>query len=243
MRTTTRTAAAALAAVVTFGAGAPVATAAGHADNDRPAHVKVAKGDHGKKADQALRQLLRDIAKTDAKLVKVVRETRTARIGEHAVAVRANVDTDRAALTDLAAAVQAADNTRDLREVRKELKDVRWQNYNKVINDLRHAVKLAAEIAEARAAAEGDLEAPVAELDAAQAAVEAAVAKALLITASSDKSELRAVKAELQAAHEALDSLDDSDDADDTDDTEDTEDEDELDDELEDEPAEEDPIV
>lgn len=238
MRTTTRTAAAVLAAAVTFGAGAPVATAAGHADHAKPGHVKVTKGDHGKKGDQALRQLLRDIAKTDAKLVKVVRESRTARIGEHAVALRDNVTADRAALTELAAAVQAADNTRDLRQVRKELKDVRPQNYDQVVNDLRHALKLAAEIAEARTAAAGDPEPPVAELDAAQAAVEAAVAKALLVTASSGKAELRAVKADLRAAHQALDGTDDSDETEDE-----TEDEDELEEEpVVDEPVE-DPLV
>lgn len=235
MRTTTRTAAAVLAAAVTFGAGAPVATAAGHADHAKPGHVKVTKGDHGKKGDQALRQLLRDINKTDAKLVKVIRESRTARIGEHADAVRANVATDRAALTELSAAVQAADNTRDLRQVRRELKDVRPQNYNQVVNDLRHALKLAAEIAAARTAAASDPAAPVVDLDVAQAAVEAAVAKALLVTASSDKAELRAVKADLRAAHEALDGDDDSDE---------TEDEVELEDEpTEEEPVEDEPVV
>ena len=213
MRRTTRTATAVLAAALAFGAASPAASAAGRPDHAKAGHVKAEKGEKGgkpekadkaDKADKELRQLLRDIARTDAKLVKVARESRTARIGDHAATVLANVAADRSALEALAAAVQASDSTADVRAVRKELKDVRPQNYNKVVNDLRDALRLAAAITEARAAVEGDAAAPASELDAAQAALDAAVAKALLVNASSDKEELRAVKTDLQAAHEAL---------------------------------------
>lgn len=204
MRRTTRTAAGALALAVAFGVGSPVASAAGGAAVAKPDHAKVAK-DHKKlKGSQELRQVLRDLARTDARLLKAVRESRTARIGDHVAAVLANVAADRAALADLGAGVQAADSTHDLRAVRRALKDVRPQTYTKVVNDLRHAVRLAVEIAAAGAALEGDAAAPVDELAAAQTALDAAIAKALLVTASSDRDELRAVKADLRAAREAL---------------------------------------
>ena len=209
MKSTTRTAAGVLAVALAFGAGSPVAAAA--ADHAKPGHVKVAKGDKsskgnkGDKGDKALRQVLRDIEKADERLAKVARESRTAAIGDHAAAVLANVAADRAALAALALAVQSPESGLDLRATRKAVKDVEVQNYSRVINDLRHALELAAEIAAARTATEGDASAPVAELDAAQASVDAAVAKALLVTAASDRDELRAVKADLEAAHAALD--------------------------------------
>lgn len=211
MRRTTRTAAGALALAVALGAASPTtALAAGH---DRAGHVKVDRAEKSKadksKADKSkqakeLRQLQRDIAKTDARLVKVARESRTAPIGEHAATVLANVAADRAALVELAGAVEAADSAVDLRAARKELRNVRAQNYNKVVNDLRHALELAGEISAASALLSADPAAPVAELAAAQLALDSAIAKALLVTASSDKDELRAVKADLEAAHAAF---------------------------------------
>ena len=256
MNRTTRIAAVVLAAAVTSGVGSSVAVATA-VDRAKPDHVKVEKGDKGKKgtkvskgskadkgtkADKQLRQLLRDIARTDAQLVKVARESRTARIGDPAAAVLANVAADRAALADLTSAVQVADGTSDLMAVRKAVKDVRPQNYNKVVNDLRHALRLGTAITEARAAVDGDSAAPATELDAAQAALDAAVAKALLVDASSDQDELRGVKADLQAAHEALevvrvylDGL--------PDDTEDDTDDDTEGEPVEEEPIEEEPVV
>ena len=219
MRRTTRTAAGALTLAVALSAGSPLAaTAAGHdtTGHDKASHAKADKGEKAdkgskgaKKAAQELRQVLRDLAKVDERLAKVVREDRIAAIGDHAAAVLANVAADRAALTELATSVQVVDSGLDLREVRKALRDVREQNYNKVVNDLRHALELAAEIEAARVALATDPAAPVADLDAAQLALDAAVAKALLITASSDKDELRAVKADLQAAHQAFEVVSD----------------------------------
>ena len=205
MRSTTRNAAGALAVALALGAGSPVAAAG--PSGTKPGHVQVLKGDQavkGLEASQSLRQVLRDIARTDARLVRTVRASRTAQIGDHAASVIANVTADRDALAGLVLAVQAADSAPDLRAVRKDLKGVRPQSYTRVINNLRSAVRLADAIAEARTAVEGDPEAPVAELATAQAAVEAAVSKALLVTASSDKDELRAVQSDLQAAHDAL---------------------------------------
>ncbi len=239
MKTTTRTAAVLLAAAVTFGPGSPVA-ATDAADPAKPGHVRADKGDHGKgdhgkgaskKGSQELRQLLRDLDKADARLAKVAKESRTSRIGDHAAAVLANVAADRAALAELRTAVAAPDSSLDPREVRRELKELRIQNFGKAINDLRHALKLTEKITDARADAEGDA-AALAVLDAAQAAVDSAVAKALLISATSDRSELRAVRVDLQAAHAALDGL-----PEDESETE-TEDEDETDDDSEDEPVE-----
>ena len=206
MNSTARKAAGAVALAVALGAGTPVVTAtAAHA---KSAHVTTEHADKkgGQKAAQALRKVLQEVAKADKRLGHLARESRTSRLGEaEKAAVLANISSDRQALAELAAAVQSPESTVDLGELRDALKELRPQNYNQVVNDLRHAARLTADIAAARTALEGEAAAPVAELDAAQLLVDAAVAKALAITASSDRASLRAVKVDLAAAHASFD--------------------------------------
>ena len=233
MRRPPRTAAGALAAALAFGAGSPVAAAAGHIDPAKPGHVKVQKSDKGSQKPAAAP---RDLARTEARLVKggegephrPHRGPRRRRAGQR------GGRPGRPHRAGDGSSVQAPASALDLRSVRKAVKDIRPQNYDKVINDLRHAARLAAAITEARAALEGEPAAPVLELEVAQAALDAAVAKALLITASSSKDELRAVKADLQAAQttfgivrDHLDGLSD----------------DGSDDESQEEPVEDEPVV
>ena len=214
MRSTARTAAAAaagaVALAVALGGGGPVAAAV-PAAHSKPAqasghgHGHGGQGSHGASADQALRQLLRQIAQADARLAHTVRDSRTARLDADAkAALLANVDADRQALTDLAASLQAPDATVDLDAVQSSLRELHPENYTEAANFLRKAARLAAAIADATAAVEGDPAAPVDALAAAQASLDSAVAKALLVTASSSRDDLRGVQTDLSAAEDSL---------------------------------------
>ena len=106
----------------------------------------------------------------------------------------ANVDGDKKALDELATTATAAGDTSDLRQVGREVRALRAENYVLAVNILRHAVRVS--------------EAAADNLDAADAvgvSVNSAVEKALAITASSSKADVKAARAGLVAAQALLD--------------------------------------
>jgi hypothetical protein len=162
-------------------AGSHAKGGAGHGGG--AAKAGAVKGDAAK--------VLRDIDRLSAALDRTVRANRIGTLAEDVqTKLHEGVDADKQALTDLAAAASAADSTLDLRQVRRDLRQLRPENYVLSVNVLRKA----AELAEAAAA---DVEA--------LALVDEAVATALTVNASSDKSLLREARASLAAAQALLD--------------------------------------
>ena len=193
--TARRLVAAALSAVVV---AAPVALAESAQAAPKASHGKPAKpgkpaktskpGKPPKPAPQnpQAKQLAKDVAVKDAFLAKVAASARTAALPDDLEsAVRANIDTDRAALAALATAT-------DTRAARASVQALRVENYVLVVGVLEEAVELQEEAATA-----ADPEAA--------AYVQSAIDTVLSVTASSPKSELQAAKADLEAAQEELD--------------------------------------
>lgn len=183
----------ALAVAVTTAAlaltGQAVQAAASAKPHSTGAH---AQGGHAKSApaDGDVRKVLRDIARLTAALDRNVKPSRIGMLPEdQQAAVLANVELDKQALADLAAAASAADTTLDLRQVRKDLRSVRPENYLLSVNVLRGAAELA--------------EAAAANADAA-ALVDSAVATALTVTATSPRSLVKEARADLAAAADLL---------------------------------------
>jgi hypothetical protein len=233
MKRTTRNAlAVALVAAVAFGVSAPAAIAA---PKDKPAHVKTqAKGQEKgkatadtkkaaaqekKAAGQAKRQaaqerqLLRLIDSRDARLARVVEgDLLTDDLPQEVVdAVTSNVATDRQVLAVIREAVAAGGQ--DLRQVRTELRTFRVETYNVVVGVVREAAEITEEAAANDAAlAELDPTDPaVAEAQAANddavLAAQDAVAKALLLTATSPVQDRGAAEADLETARELLEQV------------------------------------
>lgn len=162
-------------------AGSHAKGGAGHGAG--AAKAGAAKGDAAK--------VQRDIARLSAALDRTVRENRIGTLADDVQAtLLGSVKTDKQTLADLATEASAADSTLDLRQVRRDLRQVRPENYVLSVNVLRKA----AELAEA-AAADAD----------ALGLVDEAVATALTVNASSDKSVLREARASLAAAQALLD--------------------------------------
>ena len=209
MKRSTSVAAVALSVSVALGFIASAAVAGPPANHSHSTHAKAAQGKTDKAAQPAarkLRQALRDIARVDARLDRAVRHSRLERLGAEArTAVLANVALDRAKLATLKTAVGAADSVLDLRQVRRNLRQTRPQVYTVVINDLRQAARIQARTVanDALLADAGDADA-VAANDAAKTAVAEAVTLAVKVTATSSKSELRAVHAAVVTARKAL---------------------------------------
>jgi hypothetical protein len=161
-------------------AGSHAKGGAGHGGG---AKAGAAKGDSAK--------VLRDITRLSTALDRTMRENRIGTLAEDVqTALLANVEADKLALTDLATAAAAADSTLDLRQVRRDLREVRPENYVLSVNVLRKAAKLA-EAAAANAEA--------------LALVDEAAATALTVNASSPKSLLREARASLAEAQALLD--------------------------------------
>jgi len=196
-RTAARAAAGALTLAVTLGAGAAVA--APHAGaNGHAAHAQSHRVDH------AQRHVLVRIANLDARLGGVLRNGPASSLDD---AVRQqvadNVLADRDTLSKLAAGVME-NPTGNVAVVRETLKGLRVANYRLVVNELARAARLAGAVADAQTALAGDPAAPVAELDAAVAALQDAVDQALQVTAFSSKSDVRAVRTALAKAQASL---------------------------------------
>lgn len=217
-RTFTATAAAAIASALAFGVTAPAASAA---PKDKAAHVRADKSPKTAKVDQASRRLaadqrvaLRQIASTDRQLAGVGRSPRLAALApEVADVVLANVALDRDALAELKAAVEAADSTVDLRQVARDVRQVRVANYLQVLAVANGVAEALAQVEENDlaladlAAAGTDVTAAQADNDAAATAASAALDAALTVTASSDRAVLAGARAELTTARELLEAV------------------------------------
>lgn len=205
---------AALSAAVAFGVAAPAATAA---PASKPAHVKTVKANAAekkaaaaaKKAAVEKRQVISDLDRRDAALARVVEGDRLAGLADEVVTgISDNVAADRSALAGIRSSVVAGGQ--DLREVRAQLRAYRVETYNLVVGIARDAVTVAAE-ASANDASLADLASSSVEVTDAQAANAAAVesansalAKALLLTATSPVHSRADVEADMAAAFEYL---------------------------------------
>jgi hypothetical protein len=227
-RTTRNALAAALTAAVAFGVTAPAAYAA---PKDRPAHVKVqgakakttagakkAAAQEKKAAAQAkreavqTRQVLRDLDRRDAALVRVVEGGLLDGLAPEVVeAISANVTLDREALAGIRSAVVAGGQ--DLRQVRVELRTFRVETYHVVVGVVREAAELTDEAAanDVALAALDPTDPAVAEAqaanDAAVVAAQDAVAKALPLSAQSAVQDRGAAEADLETARVLLDQV------------------------------------
>lgn len=216
--------AAVLTAAVAVGLSAPAASAA---PKDKPAHVKTqGKGKATASAKKAAaaqkkaavaakkyaaqqRQVLQDIGRRDAALARVVEGDRLDGLADSTVtAITGNVAADRAALAEIRALVAAGGQ--DLRKVRVQLHSYRVETYNVVVGIARDTLAVAEEAA-ANDVALADLAASGVDVTEAQAANTAAVeaadsalAKALLLTATSDVRARAHAEADLAAAWEHL---------------------------------------
>lgn len=236
MKRTTRNAlAAALVAAVAFGVSAPVAIAApkdkpahvktqaktqakGQEKGKATAATKKAAAQEKKAAAQAKRQaaqerqVLRLIDGRDARLARVVEgDLLTGLPLEIVDTITVNVATDREALAVIRETVAAGGQ--DLRQVRTELRTFRVETYNVVVGVVREAAEITEEAAANDAAlAELDPTDPaVAEAQAANddavLAAQDAVAKALLLTATSPVQDRGAAEADLETAWELLEQV------------------------------------
>ena len=152
----------------------------------KPASGAHAQGGKSDVAKSDIRKVVRAVERKKTQLGRTVRENRVRRLDD-AGAVLANVALDVADLDALLAAATAADAVVDLRQVRRDLRSFRVENYRIVVNILRHAQHLGA-----TATGAGDA--------AASALVTEAVAAAGAVRATSPKSDLRAARALLKQA-------------------------------------------
>lgn len=183
--------AAATAALVAPAAVTASATAAPHEHKDKPAKTKddAAKGT----VKSQTKQLLKDVAGRDKRLARLAESNAVARLADETeTQLVANIAAAQTALTDVRTAVEAADSTVDTRAIRKELRSFRVVNFRLALNILKQAENLAEE-----AAADPE----------ATAALDAAEAAALLITATSSKADVKAARAHLELAHSELEAI------------------------------------
>ena len=168
--------------VATAALAAPSAFAAAQADQpDRPS----------KPVKAQTKQLLKDIAGKDARLVRLSTSNAVTLLADDTEAeLVSNIEDARTALGEVKTSVEAADSTVDTREARKELRGFRVENFRLVVNILRKAESL-------EEAAATDPEATE-HLAAAEAA-------ALEITATSTKVDVRTAREHVQAAQAELD--------------------------------------
>jgi hypothetical protein len=188
-----------LAAVLTTAAlslAGPGLQAASAKPHPAGAHAKggpaaAPKGGPATAAKGDVVKVLRDIARTSKALDRTVRDNRVGTLADDVrTAVVGNVDADKAALAELATAVSAPESTLDPSQVRRDLRQLRPENYVLAVNVLRKAARVAA-------AATDNAEAT--------ALVDSAVATALTVTAASPKSLLREARADLADAQALLD--------------------------------------
>lgn len=168
--------------VATAALAAPSAFAAAQAAKpDKPA----------KPVKAQTKQLLKDIAGKDARLVRLSTSNALTRLADDTEAeLVANIEDARTSLGEVKTSVEAADSTVDTRAARKELHSFRVENFRIVVNVLAKAERL-------EEAAATDAEATE-HLDAAEAA-------ALAITATSTKADIRAAREHVKAAQAELD--------------------------------------
>ena len=170
-----------------------------HTADAKPDHAKSAKS--GKAADKggkgAMTKLGRDVARKVAQLESTVSDQRLRRVDdEHATTVKTHVKADQDALEALVAPAPTGtttEGTAPVTDVRATLRTYRPENYRLAVNILRQAAQA------------GDT------TDAETSAVDASVALALAITATSSKADVKEARAAFTDAAELLE--DDADEA------------------------------
>ena len=187
MKRTVRTLAAAMtAATLTLTGTAYTAAAA------KPIHAGAhVKGGKGAVASSDVRKVVRDIQRVKAQIGRAVTDRRIGGLAD-AASIGANAGLDIADLEALQSAATAADTTLDLKQVRRDVRSYRVENYRLVVNVVRHAAEVGAAATDA-----GNAEA--------QALVASAVTTALTIRATSVKALLQDARVDLEAAEELLD--------------------------------------
>jgi hypothetical protein len=214
--------AAGLAAAAAFGLSAQIADAARPAPKPHT-HTKVSKDAH--LLAVAKKTVLQEIARKDAALVRVVKDSRLRHLDATAAStIRANATADRAGLASLKNTASAATTVAGARTVAAQVKLVRPEVYNNVVNGAAKAAMIqatvaqnATEIADLTAQADAkeaggfDVTAVRTALAAATAAnTEAAGAAtgatelALKLTATATNANLSALRAGLHTADAAL---------------------------------------
>jgi hypothetical protein len=138
-----------------------------------------------------VRKVVRDIERVKAQIGRAVSDRRIGALAD-AASIGANAGLDIADLEALQSAATAADTTLDLKQVRRDVRSYRVENYRLVVNVLRHAAEVGAAATDA-----GNAEA--------QALVASAVTTALTIRATSVKALLQDARVDLEAAEELLD--------------------------------------
>jgi hypothetical protein len=202
MKTINRTAAAAFAAAVALGISTPAALADPGHGHGHGTHGSGGQTGQGGKFAHDQKHALQEIARLDRQISKALDDSRLRRLVpvngvDVKAAVLANGAADHAALADLATTVQAAAPGFDFRALRDQLRSVRPENYRVVVDVLRRAARIDAA---ADAAGATDV----------SAAVDAAVAQALAITATSSRSDLHAVVAGISDAEDEQEGTDDT---------------------------------
>ena len=228
----TRNAAAALAAVVAFSVSAPAATAAPKTDHVKgsTAHGKAAKSTKSTKAsaksakaaksDKGSRQLTaaqrkvtKEAARKDAYLARLLVSKGLARLDDAVeTALRANIDADRTALASVVTAAATATGD-DLQALARQLRGVRPEGYNTVVNQARQVARLQAAVAAnaAELAAAPDADATLVETNAAAVVLlDALVAELVTFDASTTRAELRAAQRDLSAAWKMVGAVEDA---------------------------------
>ncbi|MBS43050.1 MAG: hypothetical protein CMH83_07830 [Nocardioides sp.] len=165
------------------------------------------KGSKGNKGDKGSKAKGNKTAQLQRKIDKLARKIERFTTGrsvrglsdEQAATVAANGADDLAYLEELTAALESAETHADRKAVMKDLRGVKPSNYRLAINTLRFGARLQAvidDLAE-QTADDPELGADVAE---AQTQLDDATAAALAVHATSPRSDLRAVRAQLNAA-------------------------------------------
>jgi hypothetical protein len=212
-RMTRRAVATALAVVVGLGVSAVPAQAAGDHAHARAGHGKALK--HRVKADRLERRLdrmerrlTRKVAIKDRFLARVSERRILDRLDvEAAEALRSTIGADRALLQDHLATATSATSLGDARAAAREIRRVRPERYNTILNQHRAAARLQARLA-AQAEAVAELQAASATLDltgieelhaTAVAELEVVLERLMTFGATTSRPDLRAGKRDLMS--------------------------------------------
>jgi hypothetical protein len=196
-------ASAVLLAALSVGAAAPAnAAILGH-PHGHSATVKAhAHASHV--SDKAVRQVLRDIAHLDKRLDRAAAYVGKAKVSTaDRDLLLASIATDQADLATLADDVRTAGTVADLKAARRDLRQVRWNNYVRAAQFLVSVDTLAAQVAAQSAQAPaGSPEATL--LADASTKLDTAAADARAITARTPKADLQAIRALLDSVAAAV---------------------------------------
>jgi hypothetical protein len=193
----------ALLAALSVGAAAPAdAAILGH-PHGHSVTVK-AHGHASHVSDQAVRQVLRDLAHLDKRLNRAAAYVGKAKVSTaDRDLLLASIATDQADLATLADDVRTAGTVADLKAARRDLRQVRWNNYLRAAQFLVSVDTLTAQVATLSAQAPaGSAEATL--LADASTQLGTAATDARAITARTPKADLQSIRALLDSVSAAV---------------------------------------